>query len=175
MADSHCECTCPPRSGFQLPNDAGLPHFPPHVLTPSFWLLTALILVHTLACGHCTAWLQPHLTTTRRKRLAIAVYSLILAVALHEGFYILKADCALWAMVAGKAPDVVPHKGNLAQWVDWMDGVVASGIPIGLTLAIGWGIVYSLCGSLRELAGFRVQQAQSVVLDEKEKHDQLLD
>ncbi|KAL2846402.1 hypothetical protein BJY01DRAFT_213488 [Aspergillus pseudoustus] len=176
MANCHCDCNCPPFSHFQPPSDPAVPHFPPHVVTPTFWFLTALILLHTLliysaklAHGSYTSWLHDSITTPLRKKLAVAVYVLILGISLHEGFYILKTDWALWCMLVDDPPAAVPYKENLADWVDWTNGVVASSIPIAVTLGLGVWILVTLCGCLTELVGVQVQQGGSVVLQEKDE------
>ncbi|KAL2830802.1 hypothetical protein BDW59DRAFT_140852 [Aspergillus cavernicola] len=155
------------------------PSFPPHVITPTFWALVALILFHTftsiiLKCtwNSCTYWLHPHLTTATRKTAATAIYTAILAVELIEGFYILKTDQAFWAMVAGGAPAGVPCKENLSQWMDWLDGAVASGIPIGVTLVLGVLVLGSQGIAIRELVGFKIpagrEESKAVVQEKKQ-------
>ncbi|KAL2817613.1 hypothetical protein BJX63DRAFT_385523 [Aspergillus granulosus] len=180
MTDCHCECACPPVSQFQTPMDPTVPSFPPHVVTPTFWILTTLILLHTfiafslrIASGSCTYWLHPYLTSPLRKRAAIAIYTLILAVELHEGFYILKTDLALWSMLVGGAPSVVPYKENLSEWIDWTHGIVGISIPIGVTLGLGLGILVMQWACLTELGGVHVEEGEVVVLEEKD--DDLLD
>ncbi|KAL2795565.1 hypothetical protein BJX66DRAFT_301892 [Aspergillus keveii] len=163
MVDSQRDCNFP--FSLQQFMDPTLPAFPAHVLTPTFRILAGLILLHTsasftykLSYGSCTSWLHGYLTTPLRKKLSIALSTFILAIQLYKGYYIITTDMALWAKLIGAPPSLVPHKENLAEWVDRLDGVVACSIPIGVTLVLGlWILVMQwVClGELVALDGTR--------------------
>ncbi|KAL3473028.1 hypothetical protein BJX99DRAFT_234344 [Aspergillus californicus] len=140
---------------FKMPTSG--PRFPDHVLTLTFWVLMFLILMRTLASfilklfkDSCTSWLHPHLDTPLRKTIATTIYTLILAVELHEGFWILKTDWAFWQMMVESPPGVVPYMGNLSAWIDYANGIVACSIPRGY--GCGWCDGFALeVDCLREL------------------------
>ncbi|KAL3485260.1 hypothetical protein BJX62DRAFT_243105 [Aspergillus germanicus] len=172
MVDSHCDCNFPPSS--QASMDPIVPSFPAHVLSPKFWILAGVILLHTsasftfkLAYGSCTSWLHGYLTTPLRKKLAIALSTLILAIELYEGYYIVRTDMALWAMLIGAPPAVMPYKENLAEWVDWLDGVVACSVPIGVTLILGVWVLVMQGVCLSELVPLNGTREGAVLVERK--------
>jgi hypothetical protein len=151
-----------------------LPAFPAHVLTPTFWILAGLILLHTsvsftfnLSSGGCTSWLHNHLTTPLHKKLAIALFTLMLAIQLYEGYYIITTDMALWAKLIGAPPSLMPHKENLAEWVDRLDGVVACSVPIRVTLVLGLWILVMQWVCLGELVALDGTREDAVFMEEK--------
>jgi hypothetical protein len=154
--------------------DPTVPSFPAHVLASTFWILTGPIPPYTSASltfkfsyGSCTSWLHSYLTTPLRKKLAIAPFTLILAIELYEGYYIVKTDMALWEMLIGAPPAVMPHKKNLAEWVDWLDGVVACSVPISVSVVLGLWILVMQWVCLGELVALHGTREDAAFVEEK--------
>ncbi|KAL3444697.1 hypothetical protein BJX65DRAFT_310695 [Aspergillus insuetus] len=103
------------------------------------------------------------------QELAIALTTLILAIEVYEGYYIVRTDMAFWAMLIGALSAVTPHKGNLAEWADWLDEVVACSVPIGITLVLRLWLLIMQGVCLRELVALDDSREDAVFLEEKRR------
>ena len=109
-----------------------------------------------------TAWLAPHLTTTRRKRIALAIYLGGLGFQMLEGYWILITVISWTGVIPYQWPD--PRTVSIGLSFFYVV-VFAFALFIDLILIVGWGTVIMV----QVMSAFEITESMSRYTGEKRK------